>query len=510
MFPSTTRWIRLVAVAAVASGIAVPTNGRAQEPATLTLEQAIELARRNNPDYLSQKNDEGAAEWAVRSAYGSLLPSASASFGMQYQAKGEPQLGIFSGSDLGLSGGQSYYYSDYSLGLNYQIGGSTLFQVSQEKANRTATRARTAAARSNLESQVTSQYIFVLGAKDAVDLAQTELDRADENLKLAQARVEVGDAIELEAKQAEVERGRAEVDLIKAKNDLESSKLNLVQLLGVQIDRDVTLTTQLEVFEPRWDAPDLVARAMARNPTLNANRAAEQASGASVRMARSAYFPTLNMNVGWSGYTREAGNADLLVAQAEAGAQNNFQSCGVYNQINDRLTSPIPGFPLDCSSLTLTDAQRQQIVENNNVFPFNFTRQPMTAQLRLSLPIFNGFSRESRVQEARAAADDATYRVRATELKLRTDITNALNSLKTAYTSVGLEERNATLAAEQLDLARERYRLGMTSFVDLIDAETIKARADRAYLQARYTFFESYAALENAVGEPLNRQGESR
>jgi outer membrane protein TolC len=50
-----------------------------QDVATLTLEEAIALARRNNPDYLAQANDITVADWAVRDAYGALLPGASVS-----------------------------------------------------------------------------------------------------------------------------------------------------------------------------------------------------------------------------------------------------------------------------------------------------------------------------------------------------------------------------------------------------------------------------------------------
>ena len=50
-------------------------------PQTLSLEQAIELARENNPGFLQQRNDVDVARSSVRSAYGSLLPSVNASTG---------------------------------------------------------------------------------------------------------------------------------------------------------------------------------------------------------------------------------------------------------------------------------------------------------------------------------------------------------------------------------------------------------------------------------------------
>jgi outer membrane protein len=479
----------------------------AQAPATLTLDEAITMARQNNPDLQIARNDETPAVWSLRQAYGQFLPSVTTTLGMQYQAKGSPSLGIFTGQDLGLSTTQSYYYSDYGVTLGYQLSGSTFLQLSQAHANLDAAQAQTANARYTLDSNVTQRYLAVLAGQDAVKLAQQQLQTDEENLKLAQAKVQVGNAIELEAKQAEVQRGKSEVALIKAQNQLEAARLQLAQEIGAPLDPNVELTTTFQVFEPTWTVDALLQKAMSANPSLNAQRATVHASSAALRMARSAYLPSLSLSMNFSGYTRQAGNTSLLVQQANASAQTNWESCSELNQINDRLTSSLPGFPVDCSQFLLSDQQRQAILDQNNAFPFRFSRQPMTFQARLSLPIFNGLTRQQQVEQARATADDASYRLHAQELQLRTDVTTLLNNVRTAYRTAQLDEQNAKVASDQLDLARQRYRLGMTNFVDLIQAETLKTQADDDYLQARYDFHISLAALEAAVGQRLRNPG---
>jgi outer membrane protein len=129
--------------------------------------------------------------------------------------------------------------------------------------------------------------------------------------------------------------------------------------------------------------------------------------------------------------------------------------------------------------------------------------------LTLSLPLFDGFARERQVEQARVARTDAELRLRAEEMRIETEVGTALSTAQTARRSAELEARNAELAGEQLALARERYRVGAASFLELQDAETIKARADRAYLTSLYQFHESLAALEAAVGRSLT-QAESR
>lgn len=503
VLPSSYRGAARPIATLLAGMILVATPAVAQEPiATLTLEEALALARRNNPTFLAEANDAADADWAVRAAYGSLLPSASVSAGAQYQAGGNTRFGVFTGEDLGFAKTPAYYISDYSIGLNYMVGAETLFGVPRERANQRATYARVDAAGNRLTLEVSRQYLAVLGAKDGVELARRELERATENLELAQGRVAVGSAIPLEATQAEVERGRAEVELLRAENLLDTDKLRLVQQIGIELEQDVRLTTELDVFDPRWTREVLVARALERHPQLRALRSTGEASEAAVKIARGAYFPTLQLSAGWSGFTREASNSAYLIQQAHSQAQAREESCSLFNGISNQLANPIEGYPRSCSFMPTREAEAA-IVRGNDVFPFDFTPQPFGMQLRVSLPIFQGFTRQRQLEAAETAADDVRHQLRAEELRIRADVATMLANLETAYRAAGLEQRNAELADEQLRLARGRYELGAINFVELIEAETLKARADRARLSAVYAFHDALAALEAAVGEPL-------
>ena len=487
----------------------------AQQPAqstqaTLSLEDAIALARRNNPDLLALKNDMEVADWMVREAYGGLLPGASASTSFSYQASGRPRFGIFTGSDLGIDQTPAYYSSDYFVGLDYNLSGSTLIAPRREKAMRLSTEANYAGTDFNYKAMVTRQYLAVLRAQDGVILTMSELQRADETLKFAQAKVAVGNAIPLEAKQAEVERGRSEVALLQARNQVQTERLRLIQQLGVEVSRDVQLTTKFEVFDLPYTQEQLLQIAMEAHPFLLAARATENASDASVKMARSAYLPSLGLSAGLSGYTRQAGNTSSLVSQARSQMVGARQNCEFNNALSAGLSSPLPGYPQDCSRFVLTQDQEREIINSNDVFPFSFSQQPWSAQLRISLPIFQGFSRERQIEQAKAASADARHRTRAEELRLKTEASAAYLDVMTARQTVQLETRNLELANEQLALARERYRVGVATFLELQEAETIKARADRAYLIAIYSFHEGVAALETATGQNLRPVGESR
>ncbi|MBI3791604.1 MAG: TolC family protein, partial [Gemmatimonadetes bacterium] len=139
----------------------------------------------------------------------------------------------------------------------------------------------------------------------------------------------------------------------------------------------------------------------------------------------------------------------------------------------------------------------------NDAFPFSFTRNPYTLSAGLSIPLFDGFAREQRVQLAEAARSDAAYNVRAQELKLTADVTAAYLTLQTDAQSVTLNTRNASTAREALTLAEQRYRVGLNSLVEVIQARADFERAENDRITAIFQFHRDYAALEQAAGHPL-------
>jgi len=498
------------AVLALSILVVLPVAAQAQRarlavksaPSQLSLADALAIARGQNPDYLVTQNEEQDAVWAVRQAYGALVPTASVGMGFEYQAAGTPQVvGGLNSSDFGISRTPPYYTSSWGLNFGYSISGAVLFAPSLLKAQRRAAAAQTDLMGAQVDLGVTQLYVAVLQAQDALKLANDQLASATENLRLAEAKVKVGTAIALEAKQAQVEQGRAQVTVLQRENDLAAQKLQLGQKIGAQLPPDVTLTTSFGVFTPPWSEADLLQRALQRQPQLRAAAAQEQAAQAQVKSARTAYLPSLDLAVGFSGYARENGNTKLLVQQAQASSDASVKQCELYNQIAAGLTTPLAA--QDCGLLVLTPDAQQKLLDGNNAFPFRFTSQPWYAQMRISLPVFSGLNRERNLEGARLAAQTARLRTRQQELATRTAVSTAFATLVTAQKAFDIEKVNREAAAEQLVLEQERYRVGSSSFVDLQAAQTRKAEADNSYILALYGFQNALATLESAVGEKL-------
>ncbi len=481
-----------------------PATGQDSEPRILTLEEAISLAQRHNPAFLTRSNDTGVAEWGVREAYAGFLPTVTTNMRAQYVAAGTQSFGTFTGADIG-AGSTDYFLSDYALRLNLSLSGRTFFRAKRARAERGAAYAGVEAASFTLSTDVTRQYLLTLRAQEGVRVAERQFQRADENFELASARVRVGSAVATEGKQAEVERGRAEVAVLGAHNLLAAERLRLVEQLGGALDDNVVLENTFDLQAVTQDRETLIATAMEIHPQLRSLRATRSAAIAGLREARSDYLPTVSLGATWSGFSRELGDTDFLVGQARDRVDSQRDNCLFLNQVSVGLSQPLAGYPRDCSTLSLSAADEAALLRGNRVFPFDFQRSPLSASITVSLPVFTGFSRQRATEQASAAEQDAEYAERAEELRLRSEIATRHGDVQTTLRIAEIEGRNREVAGEQLDLARERYRLGAAAFLELLEAQSSMAEAERDYLAAVYNYHDALSALESAVGTQLRR-----
>ena len=481
--------------------LASPLPAQQAAPTELSLQQAWEIARTNNPAFLQTRNDEALADWDVRQAWGALMPSASASVGASWQGAGEQRFGSLTLGDLGFGDQPSYYFSNYNLSLGYSVDWATILGPRESKAQRRATLARIDVAEDDLITRVTTAYVDMLRQGEAVRIAERQHENSTFNLRLAQGQLEVGQVTPIDVGQAEVQVGRAEVALLQARNAFATSRMRLLQLLGLPVQQALTPTTTFELTDPAWTLDELRELALAQNPELIARRQSSEAAAIGVSSAKSAYLPSFSVSTGFSGFTREASSPDFQIAQAQAQVQSSIASCVRTNELYSRLTPPLP--PLDCTQLAFTDAQRNAIVTQNNQFPFDFAKSPPSIGFQLSIPIFQGLSRERNLEAARLQRADQLQQVREQEIALEADLAIGLANARTLYESARLEERNRELANQQLTLARERYQLGAITFVELMDAQTVLEQAEADRIAAVYMYHDSITTLEALIGASL-------
>jgi len=513
------RWIVVLGAALAAAPVVhgqVPLPMERPTPRiTLTLSQVLEEARANSPGYRSSLNDLGPAEWGVRNAFGSLIPNLSLSSGMGYTGSGASTFGgsTFNQSSPALS-------SSYGVSLSWQFDGSTLAQTGQQRANLRAVREDISRAGVDLRTDITGQYLTALQTAAETDVARQQVLRNTVFLELAQARQQVGQATVLEVRQAEVLKGQSEVALLRAFQAENEAKLTLFRLIGIRPSapvQEVALDDPFEVTEPTWDLATLLELALEENPTIRSLRARESAARAGVRSSKSAYLPSLSFSAGWRGFTQEFTNTDILLGGSLGSAISSAERCRFQNDIIQGLPAgqlpnqPNGGLVADCNAAAgldvtgtaLSAERRAAILNSNSVFPFDFRSQPFSASVTVSLPIFNGFSRELRVAQSRAQEEDAREQLRGSELQVRSDVEARWLALQTAWHSIAVQSANRDAAREQLSLAQDRYRVGVGNTLEVTDAQNAVQRAEGDYIIAVYSYHRAIAALEAAAGRTL-------
>jgi outer membrane protein len=118
----------------------------------------------------------------------------------------------------------------------------------------------------------------------------------------------------------------------------------------------------------------------------------------------------------------------------------------------------------------------------------------------ISVPIFTGFLIENRVAEAR----QQKYKVEQKKVdllnRIALEVTDAYLTLQTARQQIIVEEKEVESARSALTLAKERYRMGLASIVDVTTATTVLLISEVRLSEARYAIQASSAAVAFATG----------
>lgn len=500
----------------IVTALAMPMALAAQTPAppvaTLSLSEALQQAKNNNPLYLQRLNNASTARAQVRNAWGQLLPSASVSGGIDYTGSGQANFGQgFTRQTSAIMG------SSYNAGFTWQFDGSRLLAPKQQKANQRAIEEEIVSEESGLRFAVTDQYLTSLQAAAQVVVARQQVERNQSFLDLASAKYKVGQGTLLEVRQAEVQKAQSDVALLRAVQADNEAKIELFRRIGVPSPisvEQIALSDSFPITQPNFVLPDLLSQADAQNPSLRALSARSHAASVGVTSAKTAYLPSLSLRAGWSGFTQQQSDENLLVRQALLGSQGSAASCFTNDSIRVGAgLGPIGTPGSDCNTLSGLDATgtalqpavRQSVINANAKFPFDFTAQPFGASLTISLPIFTGFGRHLQVQQARELAQDAEQSLRAQSLQLHSDVESRYLAIQTSYKAIGVQAQSRDAARDQLRLAQDRYRLGSGTALEVSDAQNSVQRAEGDYVNAIYDYHKALAALEAAVGRPLRQ-----
>ena len=120
--------------------------------------------------------------------------------------------------------------------------------------------------------------------------------------------------------------------------------------------------------------------------------------------------------------------------------------------------------------------------------------------LNISLPCLNGGLYKARQNEAEFRARAAERRTRQIENAIAREVAVALLDVNTAGERMTLTKQFIDHASQALELAQARYDLGLSSIVELSQAQLVKTNAEIQFASARYDYQTRRAILFHRAG----------
>ncbi len=123
------------------------------------------------------------------------------------------------------------------------------------------------------------------------------------------------------------------------------------------------------------------------------------------------------------------------------------------------------------------------------------------AGVNMSIPVFNGFLYNAETKEARYRASAAQEQVRNLRDTIARDVRTAVLNAQTAFQRIGVTQDELNQANFAMDLATARYKIGLSSIVELTQAQLAQTQAQIDNANARYTYQTALAEVRYEIGQ---------
>ncbi len=280
-------------------------------------------------------------------------------------------------------------------------------------------------------------YLETLRARAAGKARLADVKLNRELLRLAVERKYAGMATSLDVTRAKVQLKNEKQRLLVARNEYDRAKLNLLRAIGLSFDVKLVLTDKLTLREvPEQTVEEALRVATENRVELKAQKKRERLAELSLSSVTMERIPSLT------------GSGDVGM---------------IGSQIPEALTT-------------------------DNV------------QVLLSIPIFDGGQREGRISESRSLVRQEAIRTRDIRYQVALEVRDALLTLESTKQQVAVAQEGLRLALEELDLARQRFAVGVATNIEVTDAQTSVAQARDNLIEALFNFNASRVNLARAQG----------
>ena len=423
-----------------------PSQGQPTPPITITLQDAIERARKNDPTYLSSVSDAKSASEDRLQARNALLPNITATtqyLGTQGDG-GKISDGRFVTND-GIHVYRAWGVLHQDLSPNLLMGTG----LKRAKAAEALAKAKSEIARRGLTVTVSKDFYGLVVAQRKYATAQQAVDQAKHFFDLAGQLEREGQGPHSDSLKAEVQYRIQLQAFDEAKLGMEDARLTLAVLLFPTFNENFSVVDDLDSAQALPAFPEVQAMAEKENPDLRVALETARESEFDVTSAKTAFLPTLTVD---ADYGIEANCFALRCARA------SFPEIGVVPNLGYFVTAA------------------------------------------LTIPVWDWGTLRSKLHQAQYKEQAAKAALNQEQQLKITELYAAYNEAAVARSAVDASRRTAELAAESLRLVNLRYEGGASPATEVVDAQTTLVTARNAYIDAQARFRAALAGLQTITG----------
>ena len=345
-----------------------------------------------------------------------------------------------------------------------------------------------------------SAFYNVLRAQALVVVRQDTLRNSQDRLVDAQRKFTAGTVARFDVIRALTDVQNARQDLIVAQTNVDNALGVLNSNLGLNIDTPLSITSQDAVAAPPGVAPPSTTIDSA--PTVAAG-VVQQNDAPLNPVPGNASDPTALPIIGQTGTTRApvvVTPSNVLGPEYRAVVQEAVANRPEILEADAQIAAARKGIQLARRSLlpSLNLSVSGQYSPNAAGFSPQTTTGAFVAAL--SFPLYDGGVSGARVTQARAdVATAETNRRQAVDL-VNLDVRTAYLNLLQSRDRVAVANQALSEAVESYRLARVRYTNGVSTLVEVSDAQNALTQAENNQVNALYDYNNNRASLDKAAG----------
>jgi len=425
----------------------------AQQVVSLSLSEAVDYALENNPSTKNARLELLISKATIKETTARGLPQINGAYNLDYNPKipvvflpNQPPFGDPSNPSDVIP---ARFGVSYSSGLGVTVSqmifdGSFFVGLRAAKTLLELTTKDLKKAEIDVVENVKKAYFGVLVNQQRIRLAESNLSRIDTLLKETTALNEAGFVEKIDVSRVQVQRNNTYTQIQRVQTALDISKQILKLQMGIPMEFEVELSESLQEMSTKEELLQLVGVEGAER--IEIEQIATQISlvGLDLKNNLSQYMPKINF----------VGNV------RRSGAGNELDR--VYNRAN-WFGSSLVG-------------------------------------VSMSVPIFDGFAKAARIQKNRVQLNQLENQRSFLKESFKSELYAAKANLRNDLTVLDVQQANMQLATEVYQIARIKYKEGIGSNLEVVEADAALIAAEINYLGALYDGLISKINLEKALG----------